>query len=137
MRSWVRASSLDCKRRRLAAVSEMGCTLLSADVFPRVSVEAAFEDMLQSTPRFALDTAKKIVKRMKKPESQTTRASREAAELDRRALEFASIIQEASLPVVFHVEGLADPTSAWKRIFGSRRAKMFRNRFRAWSTYRL
>lgn len=96
----------------MAAVSEMGCTLLSADVFPRVSVEAAFEDMLQSTPRFALDTAKKIVKRMKKPESQTTRASREAAELDRRALEFASIIQEASLPVVFHVEGLADPTSA-------------------------
>lgn len=62
MSSWVRASSLHCKRRRLGAVSEMGCTLLSADVFPRVSVEAAFEDILQSTPRSALDTAKKIVK---------------------------------------------------------------------------
>ena len=134
---WVRNSGAAFKRRRLSVISAMDCTLSPCDSVPKVSVDAVFEEIVHSSPRFALDAVKKIIKRMKKPESQTTRASREAAALDRWALELASIIQEAWLPVVYHVEGLSDPSSAWKRIFGNRRAKTLRNRYRAWSTFRL
>ena len=51
-------------------------------------------------------------------------------------MELASIIEEACLPVSLQIISLDKPELAWLRIWGSRRAKTLRNRFRAWSKYR-
>ena len=47
------------------------------------------------------------------------------------------LIKEACLPVVYQIEQLDNQNIAWERIFGSRRSKTLRNRFRAWKKYRM
>ena len=47
------------------------------------------------------------------------------------------IIEEAGLPVTYQIAAMDNPEKGWRRIlFGSRRAKTLRNRFRAWVRFR-
>ena len=92
---------------------------------------------MQSEPKYALEVAKKAVKACKADRSGGGRAEAEAAERKRFAFELSVIIKEACLPVTYQIEQLDNQNIAWERVFGSRRAKTLRNRFRAWNKYRM
>ena len=102
-----------------------------------LSASDAFEQIVQSGPKYALEVAKKMVKARKADKSGGSRADTEAAERMRFAMELSVILKEACTPVVYQIEQLDNQNMAWERIFGSRRAKTLRNRFRAWSKYRM
>ena len=84
-----------------------------------------------------LNLQRRWVKARKADKSGGSRADTEAAERKRFALELSVILKEACMPVVYQIEQLDNQNLAWERIFGSRRAKTLRNRFRAWSKYRM
>ena len=64
------------------------------------------------------------------------RATEEAKLKQEYALRLAGVIQDAQLPVCKVLAGVSDAEEAWLRLFGTRRAKTLRNRFRAWDTFR-
>ena len=64
------------------------------------------------------------------------RATEEARLKTEYALKLAGVLKEAGLPVCQIIEGVEDAEEAWQRLFGSRRAKTLRNRFRSWSSFR-
>ena len=100
-----------------------------------VEASDAFESMVKDDPKHALEVAKRVSKQRKT--AGTNRAELEESLRTKFALELATIISEAGLPVVYQVQQFDDPNKAWKRIFGARRGKTLRNRFRSWCKYRL
>ena len=111
-------------------------TMVAQGGQPSVEASAMFETVVQSSPKYALDIARRVVKRCAKSTNQTTRAEKEAAELNRWAHELAVIIEEAGLPVAYQIAEMDNPERGWRRIFASWRAKTLRNRFRAWVRFR-
>ena len=99
------------------------------------SVQDHFEELVRDSPAYVLDLARKQLKR-KRESKGTQRADLEKQQRDLYALHLAEILQEACLPVTFQISALADPNRAWIRIFGSRRSKTLRNRYRSWSKFR-
>ena len=87
------------------------------------------------TPKYALEIAKRVAQQRKS--STVNRADLEEALRDKYAMELATFVSEAGLPVVYQIHQLDNSNKAWKRIFGSRRGKTLRNRFRSWSKFRL
>ena len=102
-----------------------------------ISASEAFEQIVQSEPKYALEVAKKMVKARKADKTGGSRADTEAAEPRRFAMELSVVLKEACMPVVYQIALLDNQNLAWERIFGSRRAKTLRNRFRAWNKYRM
>ena len=71
---------------------------------------------------------------------RTDRDASQRAEHERLAREkytalLADVIKEAQLPLVAILSEVDDPESAWKRIFGNRRSKTLRNRYRSWRAF--
>ena len=97
--------------------------------YSNVDASDAFEQIVQSEPKYALDVAKTMVKARKADKSGGSRTDTKAAERKRFALELSVILKEACMPVVYQIEQLDNENIAWERIFGSRRAKTLRNRF--------
>ena len=125
------------KRCRRDLVSRAQYTLATLNTTVQVSASEAFEQIVQSEPKYALEVAKKAVKARKADRSGGSRAETEAAERKRFALELSVLIKEACLPVVYQIEQLDNQNIAWERIFGSRRSKTLRNRFRSWNKFRM
>ena len=134
---WSRANQGVVKRCRRDLVSRTQYTLATLNTPVQLSASEAFEQIVQSEPKYALEVAKKVVKARKADRSGGSRAETEAAERKRFALELSVLIKEACLPVVYQIEQLDNQNIAWERIFGSRRSKTLRNRFRAWNKYRM
>ena len=100
------------------------------------TIQETFEQIMKEDPRFMLDTVKRTQRRSSTGEGPETRAAKEQHERDRYALELAGILQEAVLPVSLQIEALQDPNKAWLRLFGARRSKTLRNRYRSWNRFR-
>ncbi|CAE7357217.1 unnamed protein product [Symbiodinium sp. CCMP2592] len=64
------------------------------------------------------------------------RATEEIRLRQEYALRLAAIMQEAQLPVCKVLAGVSNAEEAWPRLFGTRRSKTLRNRFRAWDKFR-
>ena len=124
------------KRRRISALCQMSETMVAQGGVPSVEASSVYESVVQSSPKYALELAKRVVKRSAKSTNQATRAEKEAAELNRWSYELSVIIEEAGLPVTYQIAAMDNPEKGWRRIFGSRRAKTLRNRFRAWVRFR-
>lgn len=125
------------KRARLATVRNLEYNLQPlGEVNSDADPSEVFECIVKEGPRYALEVARRVQK-SRKEESGVTRAEREKKDRDRYALELASIIEEAGLPIVAQIQQLDDPNKSWKRIFGNRRSKTLRNRLRAWTKFRM
>ena len=94
------------------------------------------QEIVRGDPKIALEVLKKSRKSRKGHDVGGARAEREDHDRERYAHELACILKEACLPVVDHISLLDNPDKAWSRIFGARRSKTLRNRFRAWSEVR-
>ena len=63
------------------------------------------------------------------------RAQQESDEREKYTLLLADVIRQAKLPVVAQLDAVNDDGRSWKRIFGTRRSKTLRNRFRSWRAF--
>lgn len=122
------------KRQRRSVAVELECSLFAKRADAPVEASDAFESMVKDDPKHALEVAKRVSKQRKT--AGTNRAELEESLRTKFAMELATIISEAGLPVVYQVQQFDDPNKAWKRIFGARRGKTLRNRFRSWCKYR-
>ena len=134
--AWHKAFGPQVKRQRIldCNLSFEYCTHPKRDTAS--AVHETFEQIMKEDPRFMLDTVKRAQRRSGTGEGPETRAAREQKERDRYALELAGILQEAVLPVSLQIAALQDPNKAWLRLFGSRRSKTLRNRYRSWNRFR-
>ena len=99
------------------------------------SVTETLENIMEEDPRFMLDLVKRQLKR-KREDSTLQRADLERTQRDRFALQLAAFLKESCLPVSLQLEVLDDPNKGWIRIFGARRSKTLRNRYRDWNRFR-
>ena len=123
------------KRRRRTVVAGLEYSLFPIRTDAPVETSDVFESIVKDDPKYALEVAKRVAQQRKS--STVNRADLEEALRDKYAMELATFISEAGLPVVYQIHQLDNPNKAWKRIFGSRRGKTLRNRFRSWSKFRL
>ena len=123
------------RRRRLHLEGIAGTLLLPGEPAPsKPSLE--FEEIVHNDPKAFLEAARRAQKRSKDLGGLGSRAEKEDRERRRYALELASIIEESCLPVALQIVTLDKPELSWLRVWGSRRAKTLRNRFRAWNKFR-
>ena len=132
---WSALQQTAFKRRRRAVVAGLEYSLFPIRTDAHVETSDVFESVVKDDPKYALEVAKRVAQQRKS--STVNRADLEEALRDKYAMELATFIDEAGLPVVYQIHQLDNPNKAWKRIFGSRRGKTLRNRFRSWSKFRL
>eukprot|EP00435_Cladocopium_sp_Y103_P064307 s851_g26.t1 len=133
---WKRKTEPLLKRQRKMHLDLVNQTLLSVGEPASKQAALEFEEIIRSDPKVFLEAARRTQKRSSAQGTLESRADREDRERKRFALELASIVEEACLPVSLQIISLDKPELAWLRIWGSRRAKTLRNRFRAWTKFR-
>ena len=133
---WKAAHSSLVKRQRRLHLERVSETLLVTGEPVPTKAAHDFEDIIRNDPKVFLEMAKGAQKRRGDSALPRTRAEKEEKERRRYALELGTIIEEACLPVSLQIVELEKPETAWIRIWGSRRSKTLRNRFRAWSRFR-
>ncbi|CAE8740189.1 unnamed protein product [Polarella glacialis] len=114
----------DCSRGELAKVP-----LKASDLYSQLAATS----LVLVQKHFRSSLAKKLAG----ASGEFQRLSIEEHGRIRWALALAEFIREASLPAVKAVNATASPLEAWKRIFGSRRAKTLRNRVKTWAPINL
>ena len=133
--TWKDGASRASKRHRLdmsAGIISLGYSSHAA----APSVCETFDRLTVLSPAALLEIHSRKQARERRAQDPNSRASQECADRKRYALELASFMVEAGLPVVAEVEALSSPEEGWERIFGSRRSKTLRNRVRAWRCFR-
>ena len=124
----VRAARRDAKRR----ISEC----LPGANAPTSSLQDHYNKLATQNPLALLPALKKRKSASERVIDKGARATEEARLKTEYALKLAGVLKEAGLPVCQIIEGVEDAEEAWQRLFGSRRAKTLRNRFRSWSSFR-
>ena len=134
--TWKAAHSSLVKRQRRLHLERVSQTLLvTGEPVPTKAVHD-FENIIRNDPKVFLEMAKRSQKRRVESALPGSRAEKEDKERRRYALELGTFLEEACLPVSLQIVELEKPETAWIRIWGSRRSKTLRNRFRAWSRFR-
>lgn len=133
---WKKQSGPLLKRQRRLHMDFISETLLEPGEPPPSRASVEFEEIVRVDPKYFLEVAKRTQKRSAETTTQGSRAEKEDRERRRYAMELANIIEESCLPVSLQIVSLEKPEVAWLRLWGSRRAKTLRNRYRAWSKFR-
>ena len=134
--TWKAAHSSLVKRQRRLHLERVSQTLLVTGEPVPTKAAHDFENIIRNDPKVFLEMAKRSQKRRVESALPGSRAEKEDKERRRYALELGTILEEACLPVSLQIVELEKPETAWIRIWGSRRSKTLRNRFRAWSRFR-
>ena len=133
---WKRTTATVVKRQCRMQLERASERLLTVGEPLPARTALDYEDIIRNDPKVFLEVAKRVQKRKSDGILPGTRAEKEDKERNRFALELGSIIEEACLPVSLQIVELKKPEMAWLRIWGNRRSKTLRNRYRAWSKYR-
>ena len=132
---WSSDTERAVKRRRREILREALETLTTRPVRPDLA--ESFDQSTRENPLVLLEGMARRKKAMSGDADPTQRAAEERTAREKYALLLAGFVKEAKLPVVDQLQGVSDPDSAWKRLFGSRRSKTLRNRFKSWSHFRM
>ena len=136
LNNWKESGVRAFKRQRSEQFASMQNLMKVHDDGGDVDLAEVFEENFRNSPSEVLALMKEQEKRRRKlkldPQSHM---EREEEERKRFALALAGVIQEAELPVCEQIEQMKDQNKAWERIFGSRRARTLRNRFRSWRSF--
>ena len=133
---WKKSSESFLKRQRKLKLDHVGETLLVPLEPSSNHTTLEFEQIIRDDPKVFLEMARRSQKKASESGTGASRAEKEEKERQRYALELATIIEEACLPVSLQIVALDKPELAWLRMWGSRRAKTLRNRFRTWNRFR-
>ena len=96
-----------------------------------------FDESVKQNPLALLAALDRRKKAMPSDLDANQRAETEKLALDEYAMLLADIIKNAALPLVAQLEAVDDGGVSWKRIFGARRSKTLRNRYKAWKSVEL
>ena len=133
---WRISAGPSMKRRRRLHLERIAGTLLLPGKPAPSKPTLEFEEIVHNDPKAFLEAARRAQKGTKDLGGLGSRAEKENRDRRRYALELASSIEESCLPVALQIVALDKPEIAWLRVWGSRRAKTLRNRFRAWNKFR-
>lgn len=106
---WSVARQFVFKRQRRTVAVELECSLFAKRVDAPAEASDAFETLVKDDPKHALEVAKRVSKQRKT--AGTNRAELEESLRAKFALELATIISEAGLPVVYQVQQFDDQQS--------------------------
>ena len=96
----------------------------------------AFDELARSNPLVLLPALQRKRRLMRDSTDASQRAEEERTARKKYALLLADVIKEANLPLRQQLEAVEDPEQVWPRIFGTRRSKTLRNRYRSWQPFR-
>ena len=99
------------------------------------SVSEVFEESTRQNPLALLAALERRKKIMPLDQDASQRAEKEKLAREKYAVLLADVIKGASLPLVAQLEAIQDGGASWKRIFGTRRSKTLRNRYKAWKAF--
>ena len=99
------------------------------------SLTEVFASETRKNPLVLLPGLDRRRKALKLDKDATQRAEQEKLAREKYALLLCQVIQSAKLPLVEILSGIEDPEGAWKRVFGTRRSKTLRNRYRSWRSF--
>ena len=123
------------KRRRI--LDDM---VLSNDVAAQNKYAAtveAYQCLAKSNPLSLLDGLRKKGRAKDRMFDQASRAAEERRLKGEYALKLATVIREAKLPVCNLLEKAGEDAEVWSRIFGGRRGKTLRNRYKSWRPFQV
>ncbi|OLP76746.1 hypothetical protein AK812_SmicGene43280, partial [Symbiodinium microadriaticum] len=120
-------------QRRLAVRTLHGS--LDMEIADSTKLQAAYKAVTSDQPLTLLPSLLRRERNASKFVDSTERANREKNERERYSILLCGFIKEADLPVISEIRDLADPEAATKRLFGARRSKTLRNRYRSWKRY--
>ena len=99
------------------------------------SVSDVFDESVKQNPLALLASLERRKKVLPLDMDSNQRAEKEKLAREKYAVLLSDVIKGSSLPVVAQLEAVDDGELAWKRIFGTRRSKTLRNRYKAWKSF--
>ena len=132
---WAQDTQSAHKRQRRFGFFHMLETLPGAD--SSRSVSDIFDESVKQNPLALLAALERRKKAIPSDLDANQRAAKEKLSREKYAVLLSDIIKNAGLPVVAQLEAVDDGGLSWTRIFGSRRSKTLRNRYKAWKSFEL
>jgi len=109
---------------------------LSGSGSSQISLQQHYNQITLQSPLALLPALRKRKLAVERAVDRGARATEEARLKKEYSLRLAADIQEAKLPVCKVLAGVSDAEEAWARLFGTRRSKTLRNRYRSWDKFR-
>ena len=100
------------------------------------TIQETFEQIMKEDPRFMLDTVNvPSVGLQLGKDRRRERPKNSMRETDMH-WSWQVFYRKPFCSVSLQIEALQDPNKAWLRLFGARRSKTLRNRYRSWNRFR-
>ena len=131
---WSKDISRELKRQRRESFQRMWEHLPGYKEKQHVS--EAYESLVRLNPLSLLEGIERRRRSLSQSVDSKQRATEEKLAKDKFAALLAGIIVEAKLPVVSHLAKVSKPEAVWARLFGTRRSKTLRNRYKSWMHFR-
>ena len=132
---WSAENAKAGKRRRREILRDSLETLPTRPARPELAT--SFEEATRDNPLVLLEGLARRKKLLRSEADPAQRANEERVAREKYAVLLCGFIKEAKLPVTEQLQDVSDPDSVWKRLFGNRRSKTLRNRYKSWSHFRM
>ena len=130
---WAQDAQSAHKRQRRLGFFRMLETLPGAG--SNRNVADIFDEAVKQNPLALLAALERKKKAIASDLDANQRAAKEKLSREKYAVLLSDIIKNAGLPVVAQLEAIDDGGLSWTRIFGTRRSKTLRNRYKAWKSF--
>ena len=130
---WQKGAQSATKRARRETLAGLWETLPTSSAKPCVADR--FEQIVHQNPLALLSGLERRKKASRSDVDNTQRATMERQDREKYAVLLAGFIREADLPVVKHLSGVMD-ADVWLKVFGRRRSRTLRNRYKDWTNFR-
>ena len=94
-----------------------------------------YDESTKQNPLVLLEGLARRKRALKNDVDPSQRAEEERQAREKYAALLSGVITKAKLPVVRHLSGVSESDVAWTRLFGTRRSRTLRNRFKSWDAY--
>ena len=133
---WRQEMGTAAKRQRRMSLQDLHGSLVQGKSVGTSVLQAAYTKLVSDQPLALLPSLQRKERAALKFQDASERARKESESRVRFAVLLGGFVREAQLPVVAEIAALASPEAGWKRLFGTRRSKTLRNRYRAWKPFR-
>ena len=130
---WFMRSERAAKVARRETLAHMW-EILPGEHEPR-DLPAQFDETTKQNPLVLLEGLARRKRALKSDADPSRRAEEERQAREKYAALLSGVITRAKLPVVEYLSGVSDSDAVWTRLFGTRRSRTLRNRYKSWDTY--
>ena len=130
---WFTRTERAAKVARRETLTQMWETL-PGEHEPR-DLPAQFDESTKQNPLVLLEGLARRKRALKSDVDPSQRAEEERQAREKYAALLSGVITKAKLPVVQYLLGVSDSDAVWTRLFGTRRSRTLRNRYKSWDAY--